>query len=96
MCDLPESGEVRVGSGITQAGGALRATKAGVVQAARGGKLWVQGTQRRCVVARRRLWLLLGVSLLGLACARSTCLQRGGLWLDAPPSVHSPPCHCAP
>ena len=48
---LPEAGIVRVGAGLRQAGGALVTDRGGVLRRTRGGKLWVEGSQKRC--ARR-------------------------------------------
>ena len=44
---LPEMGVVRIGGGVQQDGEELVAVKAGVLQQARGGKLWVEARQRR-------------------------------------------------
>lgn len=47
MTALPEMGVVRIGGGVQQDGEELVAVKAGVLQQARGGKLWVEARQRR-------------------------------------------------
>lgn len=47
LMGLPETGVVRIGGGVQQAGEALVAVKAGVLRQARNGKLWVEARQRR-------------------------------------------------
>jgi len=44
---LPEAGVVRVGAGLQQAGGALVTNRGGVLRQTKGGKLWVDGSQKR-------------------------------------------------
>lgn len=44
---LPESGTVRVGSGVAQCGAGLRATKAGTVHRGTAGTMWVSSSQKR-------------------------------------------------
>lgn len=44
---LPETGVVRIGGGVQQDGEQLVATKAGLLQQARNGKLWVEARQKR-------------------------------------------------
>ena len=46
---LPEAGVVRVGMGLQQSGGALVTNRAGVLRQTKGGKLWVEGSQKRHV-----------------------------------------------
>lgn len=60
---LPEVGEVRVGSGLRQSVGHLVATKAGVVDSAAKGKVWVRGRQKRYAPA-------VGDAVLGLVLER--------------------------
>jgi exosome complex RNA-binding protein Rrp4 len=46
---LPDGGRVAIGAGgLRPAGGAIVASKAGVVRRSRGGQLWVEGRQKRC------------------------------------------------
>ncbi|KAI3424177.1 hypothetical protein D9Q98_009536 [Chlorella vulgaris] len=49
LMSLPETGVVRIGGGVQQEGEVLVATKAGVVQQAKGGKLWVEARQKRYI-----------------------------------------------
>ena len=44
---LPEAGVVRVGAGLQQSGGALVTNRGGVLRQTKGGKLWVEGSQKR-------------------------------------------------
>ena len=44
---LPETGVVRIGGGVQQDGELLVAVKAGTLQQARNGKLWVEARQKR-------------------------------------------------
>ncbi|KAI7838848.1 hypothetical protein COHA_007462 [Chlorella ohadii] len=46
---LPETGVVRIGGGVQQDGEQLVATKAGLLQQARNGKLWVEARQKRYI-----------------------------------------------
>lgn len=46
---LPESGVIRVGNGIADDGTFLLATRVGVLQQAKGAKLWVSGRQTRYI-----------------------------------------------
>ena len=47
MLRLPEAGVVRVGAGLQQSGGALVTNRGGVLRQTKGGKLWVEGSQKR-------------------------------------------------
>jgi hypothetical protein len=49
---LPEAGVVRVGAGLQQNGAALVTNRAGVLRRTKGGKLWVEGSQKRCARLR--------------------------------------------
>ena len=49
MLRLPEAGVVRVGAGLQQSGGALVTNRGGVLRQTKGGKLWVEGSQKRRV-----------------------------------------------
>ena len=44
---LPEAGVVRVGAGLQQRSDALVTDRAGVLRRTKGGKLWVEGSQKR-------------------------------------------------
>jgi hypothetical protein len=45
---LPPGGRVAIGSsGLRPSGGAIVATKCGVVRRTRGGQLWIEGRQKR-------------------------------------------------
>ncbi len=44
---LPESGTVRTGGGIVQAGDRLISIKAGLLRKTNAGKLWIDGRQKR-------------------------------------------------
>ncbi len=44
---LPQTGVVRIGSGLQQDGDALVAIKAGVLRKTTNGKIWVESRQRR-------------------------------------------------
>lgn len=48
---LPETGEVRIGGGLHLASSHIIATKGGLLQQAPGGKLWVEGRQKRYIPA---------------------------------------------
>lgn len=47
LMSLPETGVLRIGGGVQQDGEQLVATKAGLLQQARNGKLWVEARQKR-------------------------------------------------
>lgn len=51
VLQLPETGVVRIGAGLQQEGDRITAVKAGFLRQARGGKLWVEGRQRRYIPA---------------------------------------------
>lgn len=42
--------QVRIGPGLQQSGGNIVASRAGVVRLAAGGKVWLDGRQKRCAV----------------------------------------------
>ena len=48
VCQLPETGEVRVGSGVQLSAAQLRSIRAGFLRQTTSGKLWVEGRQKRC------------------------------------------------
>ena len=48
VLELPESGRLRVGGGLHPDGEQLCASKAGTLRATKAGKLWVEGSQKRC------------------------------------------------
>lgn len=47
VLQLPDQGQVRVGPGIQQLGGALVASRPGIVRASAAGKVWLESRQRR-------------------------------------------------
>jgi hypothetical protein len=84
LMSLPETGVVRIGGGVQQEGEVLVATKAGVVQQAKGGKLWVEARQKRCVV----LVLVLVLLFLGAHHNHVTALSIASMrgWQAALPA----------
>jgi exosome complex RNA-binding protein Rrp4 len=47
ICQLPETGEVRVGSGVQLSSTQLCSVKAGILRQTTSGKLWIEGRQKR-------------------------------------------------
>ena len=58
MLELPEGGEVHLGSGLRPVGDDVVALKCGVVRQTQRGKLWLEGRQKRCVLVLWRWWWL--------------------------------------
>ena len=70
MLELPEGGEVHLGSGLRPVGDDVVALKCGVVRQTQRGKLWLEGRQKRCVVVQ-----------LGIAGVVGVVAVSGGGWL---------------
>ncbi|CAD7704552.1 unnamed protein product [Ostreobium quekettii] len=49
VLELPESGEVRIGSGVRLQDGCMAASKAGRLQRTNRGKLWIKGRQKKYI-----------------------------------------------
>jgi exosome complex RNA-binding protein Rrp4 len=47
---LPDSGSIRIGSGLRTQEGFVVSQKCGVVRQTRNGKIWLEGRQKRCAV----------------------------------------------